>query len=95
MMNPVLPDKRKNYLGAYNKETGEVVVSGSPEGITDDINHFIPFQPLFAASDGTVVSLITADQIHEWFEKNKTDNPALLALKNIGEEDNPVVVICK
>lgn len=64
----------------------------------DDLNGFLPLQPETVSPDGEFAQIVTADQIVSWFEENndKTDLPAeIVALKKVGEEDNPVVMIMK
>lgn len=71
-------------------------VSDFNSAIDDDLNGFLPLQPKSVSPDGEFAQIITADQIVTWFEENadKADIPTeVAALKQVGEEDNPVVVI--
>lgn len=96
-----ITDLHKNrmiYNAFYNKKTGTVKVSGYNEAFENDLDGFLPIQPEFVSPDGEFAQIVSADQIVSWFEENadKRDLPAeIAALKEVGEEDNPVVMIMK
>lgn len=89
-------DKRTGYNALFNKSTGVVKVGLYDEGIQDDLTNFMVLQPTFVSSAGEFAAILPADKIVNWFEENGgTDNlpDEVKALKKLGEEDNPVVVI--
>ena len=64
--------------------------------ITDDTNGFLPLQPVSVSASGEFAAILPSEEVVSWFEDNagETDIPAeVAALKKVGEEDNPVVVI--
>lgn len=84
------------YNAILNKTTGELKIADSNNGIEDDLTNFIPLQPLTVSTSGEYASLLSVDNILTWFDehKNVSGLPAEVEkLKQIGEEDNPVVVI--
>lgn len=88
--------ERMVYNAICSKKTGIAKVSDYRSAIDDDLNGFLPLQPESVSPDGQFAQIITADQIITWFEENadKTDIPTdIAALKQVREEDNPVVVI--
>lgn len=93
-----LHKERVIYNAFYDKKRGTVKVSKYDTAFNDDLNGFLPLQPETVSPDGEFAQIVTADQIVSWFEENndKTDLPAeIVALKKVGEEDNPVVMIMK
>lgn len=92
----VFNEKQKTFNALYRKTDGTVKVWPIDEKITDDLNCFLPVQPLSVSASGEYVALLAADEVTAWFEENtgKTDIPSdVAALKKVEEEDNPVVVI--
>lgn len=86
------------YNALINKESGLVKVSKYEAAFENDLDGFLPLQPESVSPEGEFAQIVPADQIVTWFEENadKADIPAeVAALKQIGEEDNPVVVIMK
>ncbi len=95
-MTNVYNDKRKTYNALYRKSDGTVRVCPHEDKITDDMNGFLPLQPVSVSASGEFAALLPSEEVVSWFEDNagKTDIPAEVAvLKKVGEEDNPVVVI--
>lgn len=96
IVNLYHPDKRVPYTGIFNKSTGEVKVSLYADEIENDLAHFLPLQPTHVSPSGEFAQLIPVEKITTWFEEH-ADISALpnevKALKRIGEEDNPIVVI--
>lgn len=89
-------EKITNYNALLNKTTGELKISTLNEGIIDDLTDFLSFQPLSVSHRGEYAGLIPADQVVSWFEENigTKDLPKeIQILKQVKEEDNPVVVI--
>lgn len=92
----VYNDKQKTYNAVYRKADGTVKVSPLDNKITDDLNGFLPLQPISVSASGEFAALLPSEEVVTWFEDNagKTNIPAdVAALKKVGEEDNPVVVI--
>lgn len=88
--------ERMVYNAIYNKKNGLVKVSDYLSAIENDLNGFLPLQPESVSPDGEFAQIVSADQIVSWFEENadKADIPSeIVALQQVGEEDNPVVVI--
>lgn len=92
----VYNDKQKTYNALYRKADGTVKVSPLDNKITDDLYGFLPLQPISVSASGEFAALLPSEEVVTWFEDNtdNTDIPAgVAALKKVGEEDNPVVVI--
>lgn len=88
-------EKRQTYTAIYRKNDGTVKVAPFNDKIKDDRNGFLPLQPLWVSEEGVYTGVLQADEVAAWFEKNsaKAGIPAeVAALKEVGEEDNPVVV---
>lgn len=84
------------YNTVYNKEKKEVKAAPFKEGVQDDLNGFLPLQPSFATPSGEFAQLVPASSIFEWFEEHggQADWPEeIKALRNLTEEDNPVVIL--
>ena len=95
-MTNVYNDKQKTYNALYRKADGTVKVCLFDERITDDMNGFLPLQPISVSSSGEFAAILPSEEVVSWFEDNagKTDIPSgVAALKKVGEEDNPVVAI--
>lgn len=95
-MTNVYNDKRKTYNALYRKADGSVKVCPLDDKITDDMNGFLPLHPVSVSVSGEFAAVLPAEEVVAWFEENagKTDIPAEVAvLKQVGEEDNPVVAI--
>lgn len=89
-------EKRIPYNGIFNKSTSEVKVSQYDNEIENDMSHFLPLQPTYMSPCGELAQLIPAEKIATWFEEHpdtSTLPEAVKALKRVGEEENPVVVI--
>lgn len=81
-----------------NKSTGEVKVGLYAHGMRDDLTNFLPLQPMTVSSAGEYAGLILAADVVEWFEDHKDSKELpqqVEGLKQMEEEDNPVVVIMK
>lgn len=95
-MTNVYNDKQKTYNALYRKADGTVKVCPFDDKITDDTNGFLPLQPVSVSASGEFAAILPSEEVVTWFEDNagKTDIPAeVAALKKVGGEDNPVVVI--
>lgn len=89
-------ESSKQYNAAYNKSTGELKISELNKGLTDDLTNFIPFQPLTVSGKGEFAGLILPEEIHEWLDKKEGNGKIpepISRLKNIKEDDNPVIIV--
>lgn len=85
------------YTAVVTKSTGEVKVGLYADGLNDDLTNYLPLQPMSVSQSGEYAGLIPAGDVAAWFEENgdKDIPQQVKALKRIGEEDNPVVVLMK
>lgn len=84
------------YNAFYRKADKTVKVAPYDKKFTDDINGFLPLQPLSVSSAGEFAAFLSADEIVSWFEENagRENVPEeVAALKKVKEEDNPVIAI--
>ncbi|MCG6189360.1 6-bladed beta-propeller [Maribellus maritimus] len=89
--------KAKSRFGVYEKEKKQSKITDFEEGISNDIDGFIPFIPMGISDKGELIGKIDAYIIKQWF----TDNPTkattlpiqLQKLKSVKETDNPIIVI--
>lgn len=86
---------RKAVNGVYDKQAGTTRMCDEEKGLTDDVNHFLPFRPSACSTQGEYAQLVEAADVLEFLDENPEakDNSALAPLLKIGEEDNPVVVL--
>ncbi len=86
-------DSHKEYAGIYNRRTGELHLAPMrKDGFRDDLSGFMPLSNLKPAPDGSLVGVLTMDEIAEFLEKN----PDVEAPEWYGALDpdaNPVAVI--
>ena len=88
-------DSIKYYFVCYRKSDGTVIVSPLDK-IVDDLNGFLPVRPQSVSESGEFAAYLPAYEVAEWFAENtdRNDLPAdIEALRKVGEEDNPVVVL--
>lgn len=85
----------KTLNGIYDKTDGTVRMAPEADGLTDDLTGFLPFHPSSCSEQGEFASLVWPEKILPWLGEHPEakDHPALKPLLDIGEEDNPVVVI--
>ncbi len=90
---------KEPYNGLYSKENDKLVVATNAEGIPNDVDDFVNFSPKSYNSDDIWLGITDAWNITDWFEQNPEKAaklpPRLQKLKNIKENDNPVIVIAK
>ena len=86
---------KKTMNGIYDKQAGTTRMCDEEKGLTDDVNHFLPFRPSACSAQGEYAQLVEAADVVEFLDENPEakGNPALAPLVKIGEEDNPVVVL--
>ncbi|MDH6357841.1 DUF4934 domain-containing protein [Parabacteroides sp. PF5-9] len=89
-------DNRTLYHGMFDKSTGETRVGLMKQGFVNDIDGFMPLQPYTLSPQQECVGILHAYEITAWFEEHSDQTVRLpekvQALKNIDEEDNPVIV---
>ena len=86
----------KMYNAIYDKKNKTTKVAPYGEGVADNIYGFIPLQPVFVSPTGEFVQLVSAENIKNRFEEHpgQTGYPAEIEnLRNLTEEDNPVVIL--
>lgn len=88
-------DKRTPYTAVLNKKNGTLKIAPVEKGLEDDLNHFFPLQPYTVSPSGEYAGFIQAFDVTEWLGDNagKTLSPVIEHLKQVGEEDNPVLVL--
>lgn len=91
---------RNNDLGRYgifDKTTGAVQISDNADPIADDINGFMPLKIIQGAKTGEFAGMYYASDVLEWFDSDAATAKELpsqvSSLKNLKEDDNPVIVI--
>lgn len=84
---------RRRYWGYYDKGLDSTYL---PEDkIRNDIDDFLPIADLYDKNENQLLSVIQSVDIVKFFRENtdKALNVKVLKLKNVKEDDNPVVVI--
>ncbi len=89
----------QTYTAMYDKHSGQLKINGFADGIRDDVSYFLPLQPRCVSPSGEYVGLLPAADVSAWFEEHP-DRIASLPkevqqLKQVEEEDNPVIVFMK
>lgn len=91
-----LAEAKNGYIACYRKSDGSVKVTSAEKQIVDDRNGFLPVRPQSVSESGEFAAYLPAYEVAEWFADNadRNDLPAdIEALRKVGEEDNPVVVL--
>ncbi len=87
------------YSGIFDKEKNNMVVNKTTNGIENDIDGFIPFQFNSANNNNEIIGSREAFEVKLWFEQNPGKMaklpPHLQKLKDIKENDNPVLMLVK
>lgn len=91
----ILAEKESvDYYILYNKRTRKLTVSKNGEGIQNDIDNFIPFNPKYMDESGNLVEIINATEIIKWFKENPTKiSEKIKVLRNVDIYQNPIVVV--
>ena len=81
--------------GIYDKPAGTTRMASAKDGLTDDLNQFLPFTPQACSPQGEYVGYLSAEDVVVWMEDHPEakNNSALAPLVGVKAEDNPVVVI--
>ena len=84
-------------IGYYDKKTGITRLTAAADGFTDDLAGFMPFYPVAATPDGTLVGVLTQEDILKWVEEHPDAAvpSALQPVIDSEEEPNPVLVIVR
>lgn len=97
LLNDPLGSEQQVHNAFFTKKTGELKIAPWADQITDDLTHFIPFQPQTVSPSGEYAGVIEAHEVTAWFEENPDQADRLpqeiKRLQTMDEEDNPVVVI--
>lgn len=85
-----------DYFALYNKPEQQLIVTKKGDGIPNDVDDFIPFNPQFMDVDGNFVEFVNASKISTWFRDNpsKTSDKTE-ALRNLEITRNPVIMTGK
>ena len=86
---------KKTMNGIYDKQAGTTRMCDEEKGLTDDVNHFLPFRPSACSAQGEYAQLVEAADVVDFLDENPEakGNSALAPLLEVDEEDNPVVVL--
>ena len=93
----VLVEKESiDYFALYNKIKQQLIVNKNGDGIPNDIDNFIPFNPKFMDGDGNLVEFINATKVSNWFRDNPSEiSDRIKVLSNVDITQNPIVLIGK
>lgn len=87
------------YRGVFDKETGEVRTAPYGSGFVDDLNGFITVNPVLENWNNNLVTFLQPLKILDWFEEHPEESgdlkPEILKLKELKEDDNPVLVVIR
>jgi len=84
------------YFVLYNKITNRLNVSKKGDGIPNDIDSFIPFNPKYVDENGNLVEFINAIQINTWFNENPSKiSERIKILRDVDINQNPIMIIGK
>ena len=85
-----------DYFALYNKPKRQLTVTQKGDGIPNDIDDFVPFNPQFMDADGNLVEFVNASEVSNWFGDNpsKTSDKTE-ALRNVEMTRNPVIMTGK
>jgi hypothetical protein len=95
-------DKRQNphVYGIFDKETGKLNFLKQPDpgklGFKNDLDGGLPFWPKYISPKGEMITYYQPEEFMEAFQ-NKEDAPddVKAILKDLKEDDNPIVAIAK
>ncbi|ROT09154.1 DUF4934 domain-containing protein [Duncaniella muris] len=85
-------ESHKPFVGYYTKSTGKTVATEAEKGFVDDIEGFMPFEPVITTPDGKLIGIISVEEINRWTEEHP-DAKLPASLANLAEDDNPVLVV--
>lgn len=85
-------DNSNSYIGLHNRSTGATVITPAAMGIRDDLGGFMPFSPTDVTPSGTIVGVLTMEEIDDWMEQHP-DAKLPDSLTDYKIENNPVLVL--
>lgn len=93
-------DKRKKEAYITDSKKADSFFFNIPcFGFNNDIDNFIQFYPQYINENNELIASVDAFEISNWFNNNKEKisqlSPYLQNLKNIKENDNPIIMIAK
>ena len=90
----VLVEKESaDYFALYNKPEQQLTLTRKGDGIPNDIDDFVPFDPQFMDVDGNLVEFVNASEVSNWFRENPSKNSDKTdALRNVEMTQNPVIM---
>jgi hypothetical protein len=83
------------YFVLFDKTTNRLNVSIKGDGIPNDIDNFIPFNPEYVDEDGNLVEFVNATQINTWFNENPKFSEKIKMLRDVDINQNPILIIGK
>jgi hypothetical protein len=91
----VLVEKESvEYFVLYNKILQQLIVNKKGEGVPNDIDNFIPFNPKFMDENGNLAEFIDATKISNWFkESNLKFSERINVLRKVNINQNPIAII--
>ena len=83
------------FNGKKKKKNGKTYMNKREAALTDDLTHFMPFQPETCSEEGEFAALLDIDSIREWLDEHPETAPdgKLEFLNTLAEDANPVCVI--
>lgn len=92
-------EKIQAYRGVFDKKTGETGITLYKNGFTDDLNGFMSIRPALENWDNSLITYLQPIDILAWFEEHPAEaenlKPEIRRLKELKEDDNPVLVVAK
>lgn len=85
-------DSHESFVGFYDKLTGKAVATEAEKGFIDDLEGFMPFNPVVTTPNGDLIGIITVEDISRWTEEHP-DAKLPASLQNLADDANPVVVV--
>lgn len=88
-----------SYYGLFDKASQSTRLTKDNKGIENDVDNFLPFPFKSVNQNNEVAGLLEAFEVKLWFDENPEKasklSPDLRKLKDIDENDNPIVMIAK
>lgn len=82
----------KSYMGYYDKSSGKAVATDASKGFVDDLEGFMPFNPVLTTPDGDLIGFLKIEDIIKWTEEHPdVELPA--SLQDMPDDANPVIVV--
>lgn len=85
----------KALNGVYDKQTGTTRMGEEEAGFADDVNGFMPFKPSTCSTQGEYAQIVETGSVLDWLDEHPEakDKAVFAPLLELGEDDNPVVVL--